>query len=102
MIEGTIKLLHDKILITDMNFGEQVTQGGIVIPGDDGKIEGIKPRWGKVWAVGPDQKDIEVGEWILVEHGRWGRGFQVKDNNQVLTVRQIDPDAILVISDKPE
>lgn len=99
MIEGKINLLHDKILVTDMNFGEQITQGGIVIPGDDGKVEGIKPRWGKVWKVGPDQHDVLVNEWVLVEHGRWGRGFKVKEGDQVITVRQIDPEAILVISE---
>lgn len=101
MIKGKIRVLHDKVLITDMNFGEQITMGGIVIPGDDGKVEGIRPRWGKVWAIGPEQQDVTIGEWVLVEHGRWGRGFKVLDNNQEIIVRQIDTEAILVISDAP-
>ena len=102
MINGKIRVLHDKVLVSNMNFGEAITPGGIVIPGDDGKVEGIHPRWGQVWAVGPEQRDVAVGEWILVEHGRWGRGFKVLDNDQEITVRQIDTEAILVISDKPD
>lgn len=103
LIKGHIVPINDKILVCDMNFGEQKTKSGIVIQTDDGKVEGIKPRWAKVWAVGPEQKDVKVGEWVLIEHGRWTRGFEVDHNNSNVVIRGIDNDAILLVSeDYPE
>lgn len=99
-IKGRIKPLGDKIFVCDMNFSERVTSSGIVIQADDGKLEGIKPRWAKVWAIGPKQIDVAVSDWILIEHGRWSRGFEVEDNTNVITVRTVDNNAILLISDK--
>ena len=36
--------LKDFVLVTDMNFKERVTSTGIVIPSDNGKTHGIRPR----------------------------------------------------------
>jgi co-chaperonin GroES (HSP10) len=73
-----LKPLHDNILVTEMNFTERFTSGGIVIVGDDGKASGIRPRWGKVYAVGPEQTDVSVGQYVLVAHGRWTRGIKIE------------------------
>jgi co-chaperonin GroES (HSP10) len=100
-IKGRVMPLGDKILVTDLEFGEQKTTSGIVIPGDDGKLTGIKPRWGRVWAVGPNQKDVSVGEWILIEHGRWTRNFQIElEDGEKIKVHGIDNNAILMVSDE--
>jgi co-chaperonin GroES (HSP10) len=83
-----------------MNFDEQVTTGGIIVGSDNGKTEGIKPRWGKVYDVGPDQTDVKVGDWILVEHGRWTRGVNVEAaTGETITVRRVETKAIIAISD---
>ena len=101
VITGKIMPIKDNVLVIDMNFDEQVTASGIVIRSDDGKTEGVKPRWSKVWAVGPMQKDVKVGEWILVEHGRWTRGHQTLDENgKIITIRRVDTAAILISADK--
>lgn len=100
-VKGKLIPLRDNVLITDMDFGEQRTATGIYIPSDDGKNEGIKPRWGRVWAVGPEQKDVKVGEWIYVEHGRWTRGVTVEevDGNEII-IRRVDTNAILLHADE--
>lgn len=98
--EKSFKAINDNIIICDMNFDEQVTKGGIIVKSDDGKSEGIKPRWGKVWAIGPDQTDVKIGEWILVEHGRWTRGIDVElDSGETLTIRRVETTSILAVSD---
>jgi co-chaperonin GroES (HSP10) len=99
-----IKPIRDNILITDMEFGEQKTKSGLVLLSDDGKSEGVKSRWGRVWAIGPEQQDVKVGDWILLEHGRWSRGITVvRDDGSEITVRRADVKAILMVSDeKPE
>jgi co-chaperonin GroES (HSP10) len=100
VVKGKIIPIKDGVIISDMNFDEQKTASGIIIKSDDGKSEGVKPRWGKVWAVGPEQKDVKVGEWILVEHGRWTRSITVEDQdgNEVV-VRRVEVKSILLSAD---
>jgi co-chaperonin GroES (HSP10) len=95
--------LHNNVLVRDMDFGGRQLSSGILLPGDDGKSEGIRPRWARVYAVGPEQADVEPGQWIMVEHGRWSRGLEVKINDETFTLRRVDPDCIIFVSDtKPE
>lgn len=95
------KPILDHIIVTDMNFGEQVTSGGIVLRSDNGKSEGVKPRWGRVYAIGPDQKEVKVDDWLLVEHGRWTRGLELKFEGDETPIElfRIDPEGILLVSD---
>ena len=102
VVKGKITPLRDKILATDMHFDEQKTAGGIIIGSDDGKAHGVKPRWCKVWAVGPEQADVKVGEWILVEHGRWTRGMKVEDQSgKEVVIRGIENKSIMMSADNP-
>lgn len=92
--------LHDGVIITEMNFDVQTTAGGIIIGSDDGKSEGIKPRWGKVYAIGKDQSDIKIGEWILIEHGRWTRSIKIKDHTgEEFEIRRVETKSIIMKSD---
>ena len=100
VVQGKIVPIRDNILITEMSFEEQKTASGIIIQSDDGKSHGVRPRWGRVWAVGPEQQDVKVGEWILVEHGRWTRGVTVKDEDgNDFIIRRVDTKAILASAD---
>ena len=101
VVTGKIVPIRDNILVTDMNFDARVSAGGIVLPSDDGKSEGVRHRWGRVWAIGPQQKDVKVGEWILLEHGRWTRGINVVDENgDEIVIRRADINAILMVTDE--
>lgn len=101
VVTGKIVPLRDNVLVTDMNFDARVSKGGIVLPSDDGKSEGVRHRWGRVWAIGPEQTDVQVGEWLLIEHGRWTRGIKVEDENgDEIVIRRIDTNAILMVSDE--
>ena len=102
-VVGKITPIRDNILVTDMNFEERKSAGGIVLLSDDGKSEGIRHRWGRVWAVGPDQKDVKVGEWIYVDHGRWTRGMTVEEDGKEIVIRRVDNNDVLLSADqKPE
>lgn len=91
----------DNILVADMDFGERISKGGILIIDDDKKSHGIRPRWCRILAVGPLQKDVEPGEWLLVSHGRWTRGLDMTDENgETVTVRLVDPKEILMASNQ--
>lgn len=99
--KNQLKPLNDAVIVSDMVFDERITTGGIVLLNDNGKGTGIRPRWGQVYAVGPNQQDVAVGQWVCVAHGRWTRGIEVEDENGKKTLRRIDPKDILLISDQP-
>jgi co-chaperonin GroES (HSP10) len=103
-VKGKIIPLGDKILISDMEFGMEVTKSGILLHSDNAKAHGVRPRWGKVWAIGPDQTDVKIGEWILLEHGRWTRTFEIEqEDGTILEVRGVDNKAIMLCADeKPD
>jgi co-chaperonin GroES (HSP10) len=92
--------LNDSVIVSDMAFDERITSGGIVLLNDNGKGTGIRPRWAQVYAVGPEQKDVTVGQWICVAHGRWTRGIDIEDESGKLTLRRVDPKDILLVSNE--
>jgi co-chaperonin GroES (HSP10) len=92
--------LNDAVVVADMTFDERITTGGIVLLNDNGKGTGIRPRWAQVYAVGPDQKDVVVGQWVCVAHGRWTRGIDIEDESGKQTLRRVDPKDILLTSNE--
>jgi co-chaperonin GroES (HSP10) len=96
-VKGNVKPIRNRVIVTDMHFGEQQTSGGIIITSDDGKDRGIKPRWGRVVVKGDANNDpYDVGDWILIEHGRWTRGFEVEDENgEVKLMRTVEAESVL-------
>lgn len=95
-----IKAILDHVIVTDMDFSGRQLSSGIFLLSDDGKSEGIRPRWGKVYKVGPDQHEIREGQWVYVEHGRWSRGIELDINGNVFAARRIDPKCIIFVSDE--
>lgn len=96
-----LRALHDSVLVTDMAFEERITQSGLILPNDNGTGNGIRPRWGRVYAVGDEQLDVKVGQWIMVAHGRWTRGIDIDDGER-RTLRRVAPNDILLVADGPE
>jgi co-chaperonin GroES (HSP10) len=96
----SLRPLNDTVLVADMTFDQRQLSSGIVLLNDDGKSHGIRPRWGRVYAIGPDQRDVQVGQWVLIAHGRWTRGIEVEDNSGNITLRKIDTKDILLVSNQ--
>lgn len=96
-----IRALKNKVLVSDLERGLRVING-IIIPDDNGKSEGIRPRWGKVYSVGEGIDEIHEGQWILIENGRWTRMLTVKDDSGVETrVWGVEwPQSVLMVSDE--
>jgi co-chaperonin GroES (HSP10) len=100
---GNLRVLGDKVMVTNMDFDARVTASGIILPHDDMEQRGIRPRWCRIIAKGPKQEDVEVGEWIYVAHGRWTRGVDVYDidTGTEMTIRFVDPKDMILHSDEP-
>ena len=101
-VKGPVKPVKNRVLVSHMHFGEQKTKAGLIIRSDDGDTRGIYPRWGKVYAKGPTNTDVyNVGDWVLVEHGRWTRGIDVEqDNGETVTIRMVEAESILATSEE--
>lgn len=97
------KPLGQHVIVYDMAFDVRITNGGIILPNDDMKSAGIRPRWAQIYAVGPEQTDPElvVGKWICISHGRWTRGVDIEDETGKHTIRRVDINDILLVSDEP-
>ena len=100
-VKGTIRPLHDKVIVTDMNFDMEKTKGGILLHSDDGKSSGLHPRWARVLFVGSEQKDVKPGQWVLMQHGRWTRAHKYEDENgNDIKIHMIDVNGILGVQDE--
>ena len=103
--EGSLTAVGNRVLVSDMEFGEQTTKGGIILTSDDGNVRGIYPRWGKVHSKGPRNDDpYEIGQWVLIEHGRWTRGVTMSNEGEdEMVLRMVESESILAYADeRPE
>jgi co-chaperonin GroES (HSP10) len=76
----SVTTIHDKILFTfedEHGAGgfNNVSEGGIVFSSFHHDVR--EPRWGVVLVVGPDVKDVSVGDRILIEPLKWSEGHDV-------------------------
>lgn len=89
------------ILVHNMELGEQKTTSGIIIGSDDGKAHGVKPRWAQVYKIGDDVTlDVKVGQWVLIEHGRWTRKVKIDDGEGVKEIQKVEIKSILAVADE--
>ena len=98
-IDGEIKPLRNSVIVTEMDFSGRQLASGVILLGDDGKTDGIRPRWARVYAIGPEQQDVSVGQWVLIEHGRWSRGLRIVKDGEEIVIRRADPNAIIFVTD---
>lgn len=95
-----LRPLDNTVIVEDMSFTGRQLSSGIVLLNDNGTTAGIRPRWGRVYATGPNQRDVTVGQWICVAHGRWTRGVEIEDDDGPRTIRKVDPKDILLVSNE--
>jgi co-chaperonin GroES (HSP10) len=101
-----IKPLRSRVLASSCEIGARTTESGVHLLDDDGKEAGIRPRWFHVEAIGPEQKDVSLGQYILVSHGRWTWAttvYNTETNESIKDIRMIDETDILGVSgDRPK
>lgn len=99
----TIDALPGRVLVSDMESGIR-SVGNILITNDNGKTEGIRPRWAKVYSVGEGVNTVSVGEWILLEHGRWTHAITLEGDTyeENKNIWMVDwPKGAIAAADKP-
>lgn len=103
-----IKAIGDNILCTDADFGDFVSDSGIIVKSNIEKSQGITPRWFKIWECGPRvHKEISsrIGWWVLVSYGRWTEALELEDDrlpDGKAKVWKVDPDSCLALAETKE
>lgn len=69
---------------------------GLLISSEDTYQTNL-PRWGRATHVGPDVTDVQPGDYIMIEPGKWTTGFRVNDEKFWKT----DESVIMATSDSP-
>ena len=98
----SLKPILDHVIVSEIESGDTKTKSGIIIRDDVGKDHGIRPRWAQILAVGPEQEELTVGQWILIENGRWTAGVELRsDDGQKIKIHKVDyPTGIMGVMDE--
>jgi len=72
------------------------TKSGIILQTQNPELNATLPRWGKVYAVGPDVKDVAVDDFILIAPLHWSTNFKFEDKRYN---RAFEKDVLLVATD---
>lgn len=104
VIHGKLNPIRNRVIVRNMYFGEQKTKSGLILKDDDGTSRGIYPRWAQVHAKGPENEEsYQIGDWILIEHGRWTRSVKLDEGNGEIELRMVESESIILWStEKPE
>jgi co-chaperonin GroES (HSP10) len=96
-----VRPLSKDLLVINMDMGEMKSAGGIVIQSDDGKAHGVKPRWAQVYKVGTDcEIDVEEGQWVLIEHGRWTRKIKIDDGQGEKEFQKVEVKSVIAVTNE--
>lgn len=95
-LNNELEPLSGVIVCINADFGDQITDAGIVIKNNLHLSQGITARWMQVYAVGPDCDFLTPGQWVLVNYGRWTESFAVDGHEQAY---RVDPDGCAAVSD---
>lgn len=102
--KGTINALPNDVLVINMEKGEKITKGGLIVLDDNGQNRGIRSRWCQVYKIGSKAAEIvdyKEGQWIFVEHGRWTFGFNIETpEGEDLYVQKVELKSVLAVSDE--
>lgn len=98
---GALRPIRDNVFVTDLDSGPKITTGGLIIPDDNMTERGVRDRWGRVYAVGPEVNDLKPGDWVLVTHGRWTPGMDFEIGGEKVRLWRVEyPEAVLIVSDE--
>lgn len=91
-----IRAIRDNILCINADFGDYVSEAGLIIKSNIKDSQGITPRWMQVFEIGPEINWLQSGQWVLVEYGRWTESIEMQDDrfdtdDNKMDVWKVDP-----------
>lgn len=100
-----IRAIRDNILCINADFGDYVSESGLIIKSNIKDSQGITPRWMQVFEIGSEINWLQTGQWVLVEYGRWTESIEMKDDrfdtdDNKMDVWKVDPKGCLAVADE--
>jgi co-chaperonin GroES (HSP10) len=98
-----LKPLPGKLFCVSLEIGLRTSAGGIVLTDDNvlsAGERGVRPRWFQVVNVNSktNSDDIKIGDYVLVEHGRWSKRFSGTDIDNYSIVEE---KSVMMVSEDP-
>lgn len=92
-ISNYIECLPNSLYVENMEYGERTLKNGFIIPTETMDYQGffVRPRWSKVLYKADNIKNINVGDYILMNHGNWSSGINCTINGVQKTIWYISP-----------
>lgn len=92
-IPNKIECLDDTLYVEKIEYGERTLKSGILIPIETMDYQGhfVRPRWAKVLFKADNIKNVNVGDWVLINHGHWSSSINCKINGENKTIWYISP-----------
>jgi len=100
-----VKAIRDNILCINADFGDYISEAGLIIKSNIKDSQGITPRWMQVFETGPEINWLQSGQWVLVEYGRWTESIEMQDDrfdtdDNKMDVWKVDPKGCLAVADE--
>ena len=100
-----VKAIRDNILCINADFGDYISEAGLIIKSNIKDSQGITPRWMQVFEIGPEINWLQSGQWVLVEYGRWTESIEMQDDrfstdDNKMDVWKVDPKGCLAVADE--
>lgn len=97
------RAIGDNIICVNGDFGEQVTESGILLGDNSNQSQGITSRWFQVFSVGPKINWLKKNDWVLVEYGRWTPQFLLNDQSLpsgAVPAWKVDPNGCVAVAEE--
>lgn len=92
-INDHIECLPDTLYVEKIEYGEKTLKNGFVIPTETMDYLGnfVRPRWAKILYKADNIKNVNVGDYILLSHGRWSSSIKCTIKGVQKTIWYISP-----------
>ena len=108
-IDNYIECLPDSLYVEKMEYGERKLKNGFIVPTETMDYLGnfVRPRWAKVLYKADNIKNINIGDYILLSHGRWSTGIKcvingIKKNIWYISPKSYKEGALAITHKMPE
>lgn len=92
-ISDHIECLPDTLYVEKIEYGEKTLKNGFIIPTETMDYLGnfVRPRWAKILYKADNIKNVNVGDYILLSHGRWSSSIKCTIKGIQKTIWYISP-----------
>lgn len=95
-VPNELECLPNSFYVECLEIGEKKTKSGFIIPTEKMDAYGhfVRPRWARVLFKAKDFKDVEIGDWVLLSHGRWSSSIVINTKGCQKKIWYVSPKSI--------